>query len=57
MRGKVLVVHDDGISEKEFIEKNQLFLNAAREFNIQLSFKSNSDIYTYIRKTDDKQYI
>ena len=48
MRGRVLVVHSDDISEEEFIEKNQAFVNAARKNNISLEFRSNEKIYSYI---------
>ncbi len=54
MRGKVLVVHDDGISEEEFIEKNQLFLQAAKDNNISLTFKTNAEIYSFIDNNNVK---
>lgn len=48
MRGKVLVVHSDDISESEFIDKNQSFINAAKQCDITLEFRSNYQVYTYI---------
>lgn len=48
MRGKVLIIHDDGISEEEFIEKNELFMQAAKKNNISLTFKTNAEIYSFI---------
>lgn len=48
MRGKVLVVHDDSLTEEEFKEKNHLFVKAAENNNITLAFKSNSQLYTFI---------
>ncbi|MBO5884460.1 MAG: RimK family alpha-L-glutamate ligase [Clostridia bacterium] len=54
MRGKVLVVYDDSIGEEEFISKNKLLIDAAKENNITLAFKSNSDLYTYIDNNNVK---
>ena len=48
MRGKVLVVHSDEMSVEEFKEKNQAIVNAARENNITLEFRSNEQMYSYI---------
>ncbi len=48
MRGKVLVVHDDSLSEEEFKDKNKLFIESARNNNIVLDFKANSALYTFI---------
>lgn len=48
MRGKVLVVFDDTLTEDEFKEKNSLFTNAAKKNNIDLSYKANSQLYTFI---------
>ena len=48
MRGKVLVVHSDELTAEEFVEKNQAFVNAAKNNNIILEFRSNEQIYSYI---------
>lgn len=48
MRGKVLIVHDDAISHDDFINKNQLLIDSARNNNITLGFKSNTELYTFI---------
>ena len=48
MRGKVLVVHDDSLSEEEFKEKNKIFVESAKKNNIILDFKTNSALYTFI---------
>ncbi len=48
MRGRVLVVHDDILSEQEFKEQNKLFVDAAKKLNITLDFVSNVQLYTYI---------
>lgn len=48
MRGKVLVVFDDGISKTDFIQSNALLTDAAKRNNITLAFRSNAECYTYI---------
>ena len=48
MRGKVLVVHDDVLSEEAFKDQNRLFVDAAKRMNITLDFVSNVQLYTYI---------
>lgn len=40
--------HSDEISESDFIEKNQSFIDAAKRNNIVLEFKSNEQIYSYV---------
>ena len=54
MRGKVLVVYDDSISQEDFISKNQLLIDAAKSSNITLAFRSNADLYTYIDNNNVK---
>lgn len=48
MRGKVLVVHDDTLSQEEFKQQNKLFVESAKEMNIMLDFVSNVQLYTFI---------
>lgn len=49
MRGKVLVVYYDAIGdESKFIEQNQLLIKTAKDMNITLAFRSNTQLYTYI---------
>ena len=49
MRGKILVVYNDEIGDEfTFIEKNKMLIDAAKKFNIALTFRSNTQLYTYI---------
>ena len=54
MRGKVLVVHDDILSQEEFKVQNKLFVDAAKRMNISLDFVSNVQLYTYIDNSNVK---
>ena len=54
MRGKVLVVHDDILSQEEFKAQNKLFVDAAKKMNISLDFVSNVQLYTYIDNSNVK---
>lgn len=54
MRGRVLVVHNDDISDSDFVEKNQLFVEAAKKNNIDLAFKANTQLYTYLDNSSVK---
>ena len=54
MRGKVLVVHDDILSQEEFKAQNKLFVDAAKRMSISLDFVSNVQLYTYIDNSNVK---
>lgn len=54
MRGKVLVVYTDEMSNEEFVQKNKSILDAAKANNIALEIKSNFEIYTYIDNNNVK---
>lgn len=57
MRGKILVVYNDEIGDEfAFIEKNKMLIDAAKKFNIALTFRSNTQLYTYIDNDEVKSH-